>query len=129
MNRVEIMGRLNWKEIKYFESGTCRTKILLSKKRPKANNADETQNYDSFPIIFFNNKAEDFAEYIAEGDYVHVVGSLTRNQPKNKTSKETEIIGWDFRKTKWSNDKNKYVYADDENEVVGYGKIDRKEVA
>ena len=127
------MGRLNWKEIKYFESGTCRTKILLSKKRPKANNADETQNYDSFPIIFFNNKndniAERIAEDVSEGDYVHIVGTLTRNQPKNKTSKETEIVGWDFRKTKWSNDKNKYVYADDENEVVGYGKIDRKEVA
>ena len=127
------MGRLNWKEIRYFESGACRTKILLSKKKPNANNPDETQNYDSFPIIFFNNKndniAERIAEDISEGDYVHIVCTLTRNQPKNKTSKETEIIGWDFRKTKWSNDKKRYVYEDDENEVVGYGKINKKEVA
>ena len=27
------------------------------------------------------------------------------------------------------NDKKRYVYEDDENEVVGYGKIDKKEVA
>ena len=85
MNKFEILGRVNWIEIKYSEKGSCFTKILLAKKLPKK---DE---YESFPITFFNTKngetAERLAETVKEGDYIRVTGKLGINRyiPKGQT--------------------------------------------
>lgn len=111
MNKFEILGRVNWIEIKYSEKGSCFTKILLAKKLPKK---DE---YESFPITFFNTRngdtAERLAETVKEGDYIRVTGKLGINRyiPKGQTrvKEDVELIGWGFQKVKWDSEQNKYV--------------------
>ena len=111
MNSFEILGRINWLEIKYNEKGTCFTKIILAKKKPKV---DE---YESFPITFFNTKKDNTAERLAEnlkvGNYVRVKGKLGINKyaPKDATKiqEKIELTGWAFTQVAWNNEENKYV--------------------
>jgi single-stranded DNA-binding protein len=110
MNKIELLGRLNWLDIKYYDSGTCVTKILLARKLP---NKDE---YESFPIAFFNTKNDNTAERLAEeckhGDYIRIVGKLrmsTYTTKDNRKQSKLEIIGWNFVKVQWDAEQNKYV--------------------
>lgn len=111
MNSFELLGRINWIDIKYLESGTCYTKILLAKKKPK------TDEYESFPIIFFNKKDDDIAERLAEqckvGDYIRLKGQLGINKyaPKNaeKVQEKISLTGWSFKQVVWDSNQNKYV--------------------
>lgn len=117
MNKFELLGRINWLDIKYVDSGTCFTKIILSKKKPKS---DE---YESFPIIFFNTKNDNTAERLAEsckvGDYIRVSGQLGINRyaPKNadKVQERIALTGWSFVPVAWDNEQNKYVDIKEDN--------------
>ena len=111
MNSFELLGRINWLDIKYTDSGTCFTKIMLAKKKPKS---DE---YESFPVIFFNtrndNTAERLAEYCKVGDYIRIKGQLGINRyaPKNadKVQEKVALTGWSFVPVAWDSEQNKYV--------------------
>ncbi len=111
MNSFELLGRINWIDIKYTESGSCFTKIILGKKKPKS---DE---YEGFPIIFFNTKNDNTAERLAEkckvGDYIRIKGQLSINKyaPKNadKVQERIALTGWSFVPVAWDGEQNKYV--------------------
>ena len=74
MNSFELLGRINWMDLISTESGSVITKIILAKKKPKS---DE---YESFPITFFNTRNDNTAERLAEeckvGDYIRLKGQL-----------------------------------------------------
>ena len=119
MNKFEILGRLNWLKIQYFENGTCMTSIYLSKKKPNANDSDDANNYETFPIIFFNTKKDNVAERITEecikGDYLRVVGKVginTYQTQDGRKKNKVELIGWNFKKVRWDSENNKYVDID-----------------
>ena len=106
----------------------------MGKKKPHANNIDETKNYETFSVIFFNTKADNVAERIAEdckqGDYIQITGIVAKNKPSPDKPEEMQIVGWNYKKVIWSSEKKKYVYEDNPNEIIGYGKIDiNKKVA
>ena len=111
MNSFELLGRINWIDIQYTESGTCFTKIILAKKKPKSN------EYESFPITFFNTKNDKTAERLAEqcktGDYIRLKGQLGINRfaPKNADKVQEKIIltGWSFVPVVWDAEQNKYI--------------------
>lgn len=111
MNKFELLGRINWIYINYSESGSCFTKIILAKKKPKS---DE---YEAFPITFFNTRNDNTAEKLYEqcqvGDYIRINGQLGINKyaPKNadKISEKIELTGWNFVQVAWDSQQNKYV--------------------
>ena len=120
MNSFELLGRINWIDIKYTETGTCFTKILLAKKKPKS------EEYESFPIIFFNTKNDNTAEKLAEnhrvGDYIRIKGQLgiSKYVPKNGDKVCDKIVptGWSFVPVIWDAEQNKYVDAIKESEAA-----------
>lgn len=111
MNNFSLLGRINWLDCKYTEYGNCITKIILAKKKPKS---DE---YESFPIVFFNTKndntAEKLAEYCKVGDYLKITGQLGINRyaPKNsdKVQEKISLTGWSFVPVEWDSGQNKYI--------------------
>lgn len=111
MNSFELLGRINWLDCKYTEYGNCVTKIMLAKKKPKS---DE---YESFPIVFFNTKTDKTAERLAEfckvGDYIRIKGQLAINRyaPKNadKVQERISLTGWNFVPVEWDSEQNKYI--------------------
>lgn len=117
MNEFKILGRLNWLKIQYFDNGTCMTSIYLGKKKPKV---DE---YETFPILFFNTRKDNVAERIAEncvqGDYIRINGKITVNEYETKDGKKRskiELIGWNFKKVRWNAELNKYEDIDIDND-------------
>lgn len=122
MNEFKLLGRLNWLKIQYFDNGTCMTNIYLGKKLPPslvarlpANHKTEDE-YETFPIVFFNTKNDNVAERIAEdckqGDYIRLNGKLGINTYQGKDGKKyskIELIGWNFKKVCWDAEQNKYV--------------------
>ena len=112
MNSFELLGRINWLDIKYTDSGTCFTKIMLAKKKPKTDN-----KYESFLITFFNTKNDNTAEKLAnickKGDYIRVKGQLgiSRYAPKNADKVQEKIVltGWTFVPVAWDDEQKKYV--------------------
>ena len=113
MNSFELLGRINWIDFKITDSGTCFTKILLAKKKPKS------EEYESFPIVFFNTKNDNTAERLAEnhrvGDYIRIKGQLgiSKYVPKNadKVHDKLVLTGWSFVPVVWDAEQNKYVDA------------------
>ena len=111
MNSFELLGRINWIKIQYTESGTCYTKIILGKKKP---NSDD---YEGFPITFFNTRNDNTAERLAEqckvGDYIRIKGKLGINRfaAKNadKVQEKIDLTGWTFTQVAWDSELNKYV--------------------
>lgn len=111
MNSFELLGRINWMDLISTESGSVITKIILAKKKPKS---DE---YESFPITFFNTRNDNTAERLAEeckvGDYIRLKGQLGINKyaPKNadKVQEKIMLTGWSFVPVAWDSEQNKYV--------------------
>lgn len=122
MNEFKILGRLNWLKIQYFDNGTCMTNIYLAKKLPPSlvsrlpSNHKPEEEYETFPVVFFNTKNDNVAERIAEdcrqGDYIRINGKLGVNTYQGKDGKKyskIELIGWNFKKVRWDAETNKYV--------------------
>lgn len=113
MNEFKIIGRVNFIEYKVFESGLCLTRVLLSKK--------VKEEYQTYPITFFNTKdyecANEIAENIKKGDYIKATGKLNINKFKTKTGQDVEnieLIGFGFKKVVYSESEGKYIETIDE---------------
>ena len=113
MNNFNLIGRVNYIDIKYLDSGKCLTRVLLSKKVNST--GDKEKDYASFPVTFFNtrnkNVAEDFGENVKKGDYVQVEGKLQINSYKGKSGDNIttiELIGFDFKKVRYDENQKYY---------------------
>lgn len=115
MNNFELMGKLNWSEIKFIDSGKVLTRALLGVKRGQ-------DDWQSYPITIFNTKtkktAEEFAE-VKKGTYVKVTGKLDLNTWTDKvTQKELsriELIGFDFVEMTFDENQKRFVEKTKEN--------------
>lgn len=109
-NQFELIGRINYLDIKYNEKGSCILRILMSKK------GKEENSYNSFPITMFNKTAQDFAETIQKGDSARITGKLGINKYTSKEGKEIEkleLIGNSFAKVKYDETKKEYIQQDE----------------
>lgn len=109
MNNFEIIGRVNFIDIKYLESGKVYTRVLISEKQK-----DDT--FSTFPITFFNTKSENTAEKIAEtcqkGDYIKAKGKMNVDKFTDKFGQNREqisLMGFEFNKVVWSDAEKKYI--------------------
>ena len=96
-NNFELIGKVNFIDVKMLDSGTYLTKILLGIYLGKAK--DGTSNYDSVNITFWGDTAEQFAGTAKKGDQVHISGRISTNTYKNKEGKDVkniEFIGNEF---------------------------------
>lgn len=77
-NEFELIGRLNYVEVKTSSNGNRYARILLSKK---GKGQDETGKdvYHTYPIVFFGDVVENIEKNFSKGLYVHVVGYLMPN--------------------------------------------------
>lgn len=104
-NTVTLVGRVNFIDIKYFESGSQLTRLLLSKKTGE-------NEYASFTVTYFNAKSEEIMNAVEKGDYVCVNGYLVENKFTNKDGvevKKIEINGREFAKVKFDEEQKRYV--------------------
>lgn len=116
MNTVTLIGRLNWQEIKYFESGKSIVRALISEKQ-----GDE---WVTFPVTIFDTKkhiCEDFAGRAKKGDYVKVSGKLGIDKYKTKDGKDVEKICinvFEVEFVKWNPASKKFEPVDAETQNV-----------
>ncbi len=112
-NTFELIGRVNFIDIKYTEKGSTYTRVLLSKKA-------KDDNYDTFPITLFGDKAEAISESIKKGDTVYITGKLGVNRYKDKAGnnvEKMELTGYEFKKVVYDTDKKQYVEATAQTEL------------
>lgn len=105
-NTFELTGRVSFIDIKAFQSGAFATRVLISKKGRKEG------EYETYPITFFNEKAEAIGEAIKKGDSVNIVGRLSYNKFVDKAGnqrEQIELIGFDFTKVVYDEKEKKYV--------------------
>lgn len=106
-NVFELLGRVNYVNIKYVESGKAITRVLISIKRYKS------EEYDTFPITFFGDMAEAVGEKVkAKEDYIHVTGRINVDKYKTKDGKDVEqlsLIGNSFEKVTFDKSKKRFV--------------------
>lgn len=110
INRVELVGRVGWVDIKYLESGTVITKVTVAMKNGKKTE-DDKDDYDSFFVTYMNkaesknNIAEEIGDRVKKGDYIRVIGSLQIDKftPKgsDKPVENISIKGWKYSKVEY----------------------------
>lgn len=109
-NTFELLGRVNYVNIKYSEGGKAITRVLLSIKRYKS------EEYDTFPITFFGEVAEAVGEKVkAKEDYIYVKGRLGVDKYKTKDGRDVEqlsLIGNDYNKVTFDKTKKQFVVTD-----------------
>lgn len=96
-NKFEITGRVNYISIKYTESGTGITRVLISKK-------NKNEEYDAYGINLIGKVAEDIYTDIKKGDYANITGKITVNKYKDKSGKDVErleLLGFEYKKAKY----------------------------
>lgn len=109
MNNFELIGRVNYINIKYTDSGKCYTRVLLSKRRGE-------DDYITFPVTFFNNKngnvAEEISDAVEKGNYIRARGKLDISKFKAKDGTDVEridLIGFEFALVEYDKEQGKYV--------------------
>ena len=105
-NLFELTGRVSFVDFKSFQSGTVKTRVLISKKGRKEG------EYESYPVTFFGEKAEDVYEIVKKGDSINVTGRLAYNKFVDKAGnqrEQIELIGFEFAKVQFNEKENKYV--------------------
>ncbi len=111
-NVFELLGRVNYVNIKYVESGKAITRVLISIKRYKS------EEYDTFPITFFGDMAEAVGEKVkAKEDYIHVTGRINVDKYKTKDGKDVEqlsLIGNSFEKVTFDKTKKQFVAVEEQ---------------
>lgn len=109
-NSFELIGRSNYVDIQYKETGTIVTRTLIGKKRKNE------EEFDSYGITLFGDIAEEFAEKVKKGDYVHVKGRISVNKytKDGKTVEKLELVAYDFKKVKYDVDSKQYIVLEDE---------------
>jgi single-stranded DNA-binding protein len=109
-NSFELIGRVNYVNLKSLSNGNSLTRVLLSIKRYKS------EEYDTFPITFFAEVSQDAANRLKKGDYINVVGRLNLDKFKNKEGKDVEsisLIGYSFIKVTFDKDQKRFVEVED----------------
>ena len=109
-NSFELIGRVNYVNLKSLSNGNTLTRVLLSIKRYKS------EEYDTFPITFFAEVSQDAANRLKKGDYINVVGRLNLDKFKNKEGKDVEsisLIGYSFIKVTFDKDQKRFVEVED----------------
>ena len=108
-NIFELIGRVNYLNLKALSNGNTVTRVLLSIKRYKS------EEYDTFPITFFGEVSESVADKVAKGDYIHVTGRLNVDKFKNKEGKDVEalsLIANSYEKVTFDKEAKKFVAID-----------------
>lgn len=109
-NTFELLGRVNYVNIKYTEGGKAITRVLISIKRYKS------EEYDTFPITFFGEVAEAVGEKVkAKEDYIYVKGRLGVDKYKTKDGRDVEqlsLIGNEYNKVTFDKTKKQFVVTD-----------------
>lgn len=117
MSNFELMGRVNWSEIKYNDNGKAFARALIGEKK------SNKEGYNTFPVTIFNtskrNAAEDFVNTIKKGDYVKVTGMLNMNtwtdKVSNKEVSKLELIAFNFTPMVFDESVGKFVEKHVEN--------------
>lgn len=108
-NTFELIGRVNYLNLKALNNGNTLTRVLLSIKRYKS------EEYDTFPVTFFGETSEDIADKIKKGDYIHVTGRLNLDKFKSKDGRDVEtisLIGNSYEKITFDRDKKEFVVVE-----------------
>ena len=117
-NTFELLGRVNYVNIKYTENAKPITRVLMAIKRYKS------EEYDTYPITFFGEIAEAVSEKVkAKEDYIHVTGRIAVDKYKTKDGKDVEqlsLIGNSYEKVTFDKTKKQFVA------VEGQGEPDSK---
>ena len=111
-NKFELIGKVNYVDVKVLESGTYLTKILLGIFLGK--DKEGNKNYESVNVTFWSELAEQFAETVVKGDYIKVTGRINVNSYKNKEGKEVkdvQFIGNEFVKVEYDKGSKEFVAA------------------
>ena len=122
-NSVTLTGRVNYIDVKYFESGKQLTRLLLSKKTGE-------NEYASFTVTFFGDSAENVSKEIEKGDTVCVNGYLVENKFTNKDGvevKRIEINGREFAKVQFDETQKRYVEVSNKSKTTTKVKATKKE--
>lgn len=91
MNNVVVVGRAGRDpEIKYFESGKCKTTFSMAVSRWDAKTSAETTDW--FNIDMWDKLAEIAAEYVKKGSLLWVEGRLTVNKYTGKDGNPREFF-------------------------------------
>lgn len=113
-NIFELLGRVNYVNIKYAEKGKAITRVLISIKRYKS------EEYDTFPITFFGDLAESVGEHVkAKEDYIHVTGRINVDKYKTKDGRDVEqlsLIGNSYEKVTFDKSKKQFVAVEGQGE-------------
>jgi len=84
LNVVSLVGRLGGEpDVKYFESGSVKTKLTLAVKRPTSN---QDTPPDWFNLELWGKQADYAANYLRKGALVEVKGSLKMDFWKDKNT-------------------------------------------
>jgi len=117
-NYYELVGKLTWVDVKYYENGTCIVKTFLAQRTNKKDKEGKAI-YNTFLITFIDSEnsksriAELFGENCVKDDYVRIKGYLTIDRfiPKG-AAKEVEnisLIGRAFNKVEYDEFEKRYV--------------------
>jgi len=113
-NKFELIGNVNFIDIKALEKGGFITKTLLGIYLGK--DRDGNAQYDSVEVTMFGDLAERFGEDVQKKDAVYVEGRISINKYTNKDGKEvktTQFIANSYKKVTFDKDKKEFVEASD----------------
>ena len=102
-NKVELIGRINYKEIK--EHKTCKiVKFSVGKQIRE-------KEWVSFWLTMFNEEGEKAYKLFEKGDYGYFTGKLSVNTyvKNEKPVNSLEFLAYDAKKVKYDTDKKEYV--------------------
>jgi single-stranded DNA-binding protein len=106
-NYFELIGRVNFLDIKYSKTGLAVLTVLLSKKAKEA--------YQSFELTAFAETAEKLGNEVKKGDYIRVIGYLNPQEyiDKNDTKqKKMQLAIQKFEKVTYDEKQKQYVSLD-----------------
>lgn len=86
-NLFELTARVNYIKFDFSKTGNAYCRILLSKKSGREN------EYNTFPVVFFGQKAEAFANNVNKGDTVNVKGLLSSEEDATTKTITPILIG------------------------------------
>lgn len=107
-NKAELIGRINYKDIKET-TNTKVVKFLVSRKI-------RDNEYVSFPVTMFGDDGVKAYQSVEKGDYGHFIGRLTISSfvKDDKKIDKMEFIATSGEKVEYDTDKKDYVPAKEE---------------
>lgn len=99
INRVTISGNLGRDpELRATTSGTQVCSLAVCVNTRQKVNGEWTDKPNWVDVIFFGNRAESIAKYLAKGSHVTIAGRLSQNswEKDGKKRSKLEVIGEDI---------------------------------